>query len=560
MKKLVSLVLALAMVLMCFTAFADDGTGTDAGTNTDTGTGTDAGTDAGTDTGTDTGTAAASTLPVGSITITNLENGDAVSVYKIVEWNTTNSDWNLLVTLPEAYDTVAELVTALNGTGATAAATALAAAVANATAVDTATVGENGTYTSGQEVGMYLALVATNSANIYNPMVLSVNFTNPTTAANGSIDADTAVTGATSVAKKQPITLDKDVAGVDKKSDIAVGDIISYTVSTVTPNYGANYTNPYFVLTVTLSTGLEMTENQQGAISVMSGENTLSAKENNEDAEYDYEITTSASGYTITFSEKYLHTVKAETSVTVTYSATVTKNANFHQVDEFENEVTAEFSNKPTGTHGSLTDDTHHYTFSIDASLLGQSSGDDITKELKKISMDEDGNIITAWETTSENSWTSQTALAGATFELRQGDVVRSTTSGVDGRITFTGLDAGTYTLYETAAPAGYKYSTAGIPVEITAQYDTNGLLTEYSIKINDQNTSTYTVTTNETEHISNVTYKTNTTPYTSGIVNTPGVTLPSTGGIGTTIFYILGGLLVVGAAVVLVARRKADN
>ena len=38
------------------------------------------------------------------------------------------------------------------------------------------------------------------------------------------------------------------------------------------------------------------------------------------------------------------------------------------------------------------------------------------------------------------------------------------------------------------------------------------------------------------------------------------GTILPSTDGIGTTIFYILGGLLVVGAAVILVARRKASN
>ena len=43
-------------------------------------------------------------------------------------------------------------------------------------------------------------------------------------------------------------------------------------------------------------------------------------------------------------------------------------------------------------------------------------------------------------------------------------------------------------------------------------------------------------------------------------IINQQGTELPSTGGIGTAIFYILGGLLVVGAAVILVARRKASN
>jgi LPXTG-motif cell wall-anchored protein len=43
-------------------------------------------------------------------------------------------------------------------------------------------------------------------------------------------------------------------------------------------------------------------------------------------------------------------------------------------------------------------------------------------------------------------------------------------------------------------------------------------------------------------------------------VLNQQGTELPSTGGIGTTIFYILGGLLVVGAAVILVARRKAQD
>ena len=43
-------------------------------------------------------------------------------------------------------------------------------------------------------------------------------------------------------------------------------------------------------------------------------------------------------------------------------------------------------------------------------------------------------------------------------------------------------------------------------------------------------------------------------------ISNTKGTELPSTGGIGTTIFYIVGGMLLVGAAVILVARRKAQD
>lgn len=42
-------------------------------------------------------------------------------------------------------------------------------------------------------------------------------------------------------------------------------------------------------------------------------------------------------------------------------------------------------------------------------------------------------------------------------------------------------------------------------------------------------------------------------------LVNKSGATLPETGGIGTTIFYVLGGMMFVGAALILVVRRKAE-
>ncbi len=45
-----------------------------------------------------------------------------------------------------------------------------------------------------------------------------------------------------------------------------------------------------------------------------------------------------------------------------------------------------------------------------------------------------------------------------------------------------------------------------------------------------------------------------------SDLINTQGAALPSTGGIGTTIFYVVGIVLVLGAAAVIIARRKAEQ
>ena len=101
--------------------------------------------------------------------------------------------------------------------------------------------------------------------------------------------------------------------------------------------------------------------------------------------------------------------------------------------------------------------------------------------------------------------------------------------SGENGQFNVKGLDAGTYYLKETITPAGYD--TCGVtPVTIKADHSGN-------------------------DHVnlegSNLT-----------IVNKKagGITLPSTGGIGTTIFYVVGGGLMVAAIVLLVTKKRMDN
>ena len=96
--------------------------------------------------------------------------------------------------------------------------------------------------------------------------------------------------------------------------------------------------------------------------------------------------------------------------------------------------------------------------------------------------------------------------------------------------MTISGLANGTYWLEETAAPAGY-----------------NMLESRQSITIEGANKNA-TVT----EGV-----------YTEGgvqVINEAGTVLPSTGGMGTTIFYTLGGVLVVGAAILLVTKKRVHD
>ncbi len=105
---------------------------------------------------------------------------------------------------------------------------------------------------------------------------------------------------------------------------------------------------------------------------------------------------------------------------------------------------------------------------------------------------------------------------------------------GEDGLVTFTGLCAGDYVLTESVTPAGYNTID---PIEFTITFhpDNKEFISSNSWILEDQTTNTFYAT----------------------IVNVAGSTLPSTGGIGTTIFYILGGILVAGSLVFLVTKKR---
>ena len=113
---------------------------------------------------------------------------------------------------------------------------------------------------------------------------------------------------------------------------------------------------------------------------------------------------------------------------------------------------------------------------------------------------------------------------------------------------TFSGLDDGKYRLTETTTPAGYN-TIDPIEFTVTAAHDVlsdNPALTSLS---GNATTGTLTFTSNTTEG-----------SLSANVVNKAGATLPETGGIGTTIFYVVGGILVVGAVVLLVARKRMNS
>ena len=181
--------------------------------------------------------------------------------------------------------------------------------------------------------------------------------------------------------------------------------------------------------------------------------------------------------------------------------------------------------------------------------------------------LDYGDNQYTEHDTTTTYTWKlpiykyhmvggTKTALAGAEFILYKGNEesnrayaqvangkltgwtttkTEATTlvSDAKGMIAVEGLDADTYYLEETKAPRGYNKLAGSVKVEISHTVSDEGAHMTHTLK---QDTTVV-------EEVK--------------IENKSGTELPETGGIGTTIFYVLGSILVIGAVILLIAKKR---
>ena len=123
------------------------------------------------------------------------------------------------------------------------------------------------------------------------------------------------------------------------------------------------------------------------------------------------------------------------------------------------------------------------------------------------------------------------------------------------GELVFSQLGAGSYTLSETGVLAGYN-DIEDISFDIVATLPEEG--TADSGKFTGDEVASWRVT-NISPETATIEYNETTGVFTINIENNKGVQLPSTGGIGTTIFYVVGAILVIGAGVIMITRRRMD-
>lgn len=128
-----------------------------------------------------------------------------------------------------------------------------------------------------------------------------------------------------------------------------------------------------------------------------------------------------------------------------------------------------------------------------------------------------------------------------STYRVATASDAKTTYVMTAGDITIKGLDDSEYYLYETKAPAGYNRLTEPVKFKINATYNETGDHYEaVSTKVGEAEAAV--------------------TGLKVSVENNAGTTLPSTGGMGTTVFYVVGGGLMAVAVVLLVTKKRMEN
>lgn len=299
-----------------------------------------------------------------------------------------------------------------------------------------------------------------------------------------------------------------------KDNDANIGDTIEFR-SIITAQAGAEN----YVFEDTMSAGL--TSKQDATVYTNDAMTNALATAN-------YDIVYSATGaptFKISFKPDYLDSINTETKLYVKYSAVLNEKATIGTTGNTNESVlkygdTTNTKSTPKSVTTTKTWEVKVFKFHTDAT----NNNKGLPGAIFTLSKNEQGttpiNLVEVENTTDITYRVAKTGETGATTEITTTDT---------GKFTIQGLDSGTYYLTETKAPGGYNKLKAAVKITIA---------NDGTVKVDDKD-----VTNNEVL-----------------VENKTGAEMPSTGGIGTTVFYVVGGILAVGAAVLLVTKKRMER
>ena len=459
------------------------------------------------------------------VKITNVESGATVKAYKLVQadynnFGFTGYSWTDLANKNSGV-TVFDAKGKLNITDTDV--TSIAKGITEETSGTKLTLVADGTSTEALTVGTYLILVTGGSEKIYNPMLVSVYYTDGNEMTTKPLDAKSnwGLETENAYAKSSEIKITKTV----KEKSAPVGGTVEYTITGTIPSYSKEYTEDS--LKYTMTDKVKNLEIDTETIKVTVGGAKIDSS--------NYELNANVSGFELKFKANYIASLRNETdtnrAVVVTYSAKLTEGAS--NFDAAHNEVVLDYTHNPGQSEDGKKAETNTYTFDIN----GQIAKVDATNE--------------------------ETKLGGAEFTLYSDkeleSVVKTATSAdTTGSVVFKGLKEGIYYLKETKAPSTYQITDNVYKIEIKAVYknDDTNKLENYTVTITNQNDEkdSHTATYNNADETANVSVLTM-------VKNTKLGILPSTGGMGTYLFTIIGVVVMAGAAgAFFISRRKGSE
>ena len=330
-------------------------------------------------------------------------------------------------------------------------------------------------------------------------------------------------------------------------ADYDIGDEVPFQLTGTMPSSLGDYTSYSYTFNDTLSKGLTFDKDSVKVYLNSAAESNLIDSSN-----YSVSKAVEVLGgngettFTVSFTNvKSIQSLTADSKIIVEYTATLNGDAVI-DADGNPNKVSLTYSNNPNaggdGDTGTTPEDmVIVFTYKLTVNKVGEDKGTPLTGAgftlYKKYDTEPTGGTADP----NENGYYKVTT-------------INSTDDKSISTFTFKGLDAGDYKLVETQVPTGYN-KAEDIKFTVEATYDTNSDAPELkNLVIKDANNNTISGeggSFNVTTTFNNI--------YTT-IQNFKGSVLPSTGGIGTTIFYVIGGILMVGAGVLLISRKRTDR
>ena len=310
----------------------------------------------------------------------------------------------------------------------------------------------------------------------------------------------------------------------DNNLDVQVGDTVWYQVA-VTIGKG---TNQSIKITDTMSMGLTFNGASSISVKLKSGTNDETTVENTGNANYTVDTATANTAFVLTLKGDYVKTLKEGDIVYIRYSATVNSNA---ITAEETNTSKVEYSNQTTTDTVSVVT----YKFQLDKTDKSYADLKGATFELYRGSV-ADANKVHFKTGTTESGIPVIVVVPSDSTETGTFTQIKLTddTDGLkSSKAIIKGLDKDTYVLREVEAPKGYN-KAKDTTIADTTLVKIDGTITDVA-NATDGDSGVVTVITNT------------------------GAELPSTGGMGTTIFYVVGSILLIGAAVLLITRKRMN-